>query len=99
MKLVQPEVVVCLGATAAQALLGKTFRVTKSRGQRVSAPFTEAVFATVHPSSILRAPDSKSRDEARKAFVADLKKVSRFLAKEERAEREVRRRVAPTRAD
>jgi uracil-DNA glycosylase family protein len=99
MKLVQPKVVVCLGATAAQALLGKTFRVTKSRGQKVSAPFAEAVFATVHPSSILRAPDSKSRDEARRAFIADLKKVSRFLAKEQRGEREVRRRVAPTRAD
>ena len=88
MKLVQPEVVVCLGATAAQALLGKTFRVTKSRGQKVSAPFAEAVFATVHPSSILRAPDAKSREEARRAFVADLKKVSRFLGG---GEREVRR--------
>jgi DNA polymerase len=88
MKLVKPKVVVCLGATAAQALLGKTFRVTKSRGQKVSVPFADAVFATVHPSSILRAPDPKARDEARRAFVADLKKVSRCLGK---GEREVRR--------
>jgi DNA polymerase len=88
MKLVKPKVVVCLGATAAQALLGKTFRVTKSRGQKVSVPFADAVFATVHPSSILRAPDPKAREEARRAFVADLKKVSRFLGK---GEREVRR--------
>jgi uracil-DNA glycosylase family protein len=96
MKLVKPEVVVCLGATAAQALLGKTFRVTKSRGQRVSAPFADAVFATVHPSSVLRAPDSRARAEARAAFVSDLKKVARFLGPGER-DREVRR--ATPRAD
>src|SRR5919204_4856662 len=87
MKLVQPEVVVCLGATAAQALLGKTFRVTKSRGQKVSAPFADAVFATVHPSSVLRAPDPAARDEARRAFIADLKKVAAHLA---HTDREVR---------
>jgi DNA polymerase len=93
MKLVKPEVVLCLGATAAQALLGKTFRVTKSRGQKVAAPFADAAFATVHPSSILRAPDAKSREDARKAFVADLKKVARFLGN---GEREIRR-AAPRR--
>src|SRR5438105_8889620 len=91
MKLVQPEVVVCLGATAAQALLGKTFRVTKSRGQKVAAPFADAVFATVHPSSILRAPDPVARDEARRAFIADLKQVPRHL---DRAERVVHRPAA-----
>jgi uracil-DNA glycosylase len=91
MKRVKPEVVVCLGATAAQALLGKSFRVTQSRGKKVAAPFAEAVFATVHPSSILRAPDSKSREEARKAFVSDLRKVARFLGK---GEREVKRGAA-----
>jgi uracil-DNA glycosylase len=84
MKLVKPAVVVCLGATAAQALLGKTFRVTKSRGQKIAAPFADAVFATVHPSSILRAPDPKAREVARKAFVSDLKKVARFLGDGER---------------
>ena len=77
--LVKPDVVVCLGATAAQALLGKSFRVTRSRGQKVSAPFAKAVFATVHPSSVLRAPDARARDDARRALVADLAKVARFL--------------------
>ena len=91
MRMVRPDVVVCLGATAAQALLGKAFRVTKSRGQKVSAPFARAVFATVHPSSILRAPDSRARDEARRAFIADLKKVARFLGD---PEKEVRRVAA-----
>lgn len=83
LRLIKPDVVVCLGATAAQSLLGKSFRVTKSRGRRVSMPFAKAVFATVHPSSILRAPDPKSREEARRAFVADLRKVARFLGKRE----------------
>lgn len=79
MAVVKPAVVVCLGATAAQALLGKQFRVTKSRGQKVAAPFAQAVFATVHPSSVLRAPDPRAREEARRAFVADLRKVAKFL--------------------
>jgi uracil-DNA glycosylase family protein len=91
LKLVRPEVVLCLGATAAQALLGKSFRVTKSRGKKVSAPFAEAVFATVHPSSILRAPDSAAREEARRAFVADLRQVAGFLGS---GEREVSRRAS-----
>src|SRR5215475_7140320 len=53
---IQPRVIVCLGATAAQALLGKAFRVSKDRGRPVSSPFEGQVVATVHPSSILRAP-------------------------------------------
>jgi DNA polymerase len=89
--LVKPDVVVCLGATAAQALLGKSFRVTRSRGQKVSAPFAKAVFATVHPSSVLRAPDARARDDARRALVADLAKVARFLGQRDR---ELSRRVA-----
>lgn len=89
--LVKPEVVVCLGATAAQALLGRGFRVSKSRGRKQSAPFARAVFATVHPSSILRAPDSRARQEARRAFMADLRKVARFLGE---SEKEVRNPVA-----
>ena len=92
--LVKPDVVVCLGATAAQALLGKAFRVTKSRGRAQSAPFADAVFATVHPSSVLRAPGSEARAEARRAFVADLRKVARHLRG---GDREVRRNA--TRAD
>ena len=86
--LVKPDVVVCLGATAAQSLLGRQFRVTKSRGRKVSAPFARAVFATVHPSSVLRAPDARAREEARRGLVADLAKVARFLG---RGDREVRR--------
>jgi len=93
--LVRPDVVVCLGATAAQSLLGKAFRVTKHRGRKIAAPFAKAVFATVHPSSILRAPDSRSREQARRDFVADLKQVSRYLGT---GEHEVRRR-ATGRAD
>jgi uracil-DNA glycosylase len=88
LRLVRPEVVVCLGATAAQALLGKSFRVTRSRGVRQSAEFAEAVFATVHPSAVLRAPDPKARAEARRALVADLRKVARYVR---RAERELPR--------
>jgi uracil-DNA glycosylase len=93
--LVQPQVVICLGATAAQALLGKAFRVTKSRGKKVAAPFADAVFATVHPSSVLRAPDSAAREQARRALVTDLKRVARYVGKA--PEREIGRRV--TRAD
>ena len=91
LKRVAPEVVLCLGATAAQALLGKSFRVTRSRGERQSTPLASAVFATVHPSSILRAPDPEARAEARRAFVADLRTVARHLG---RAERELPRRAA-----
>lgn len=90
LKLVRPEVVVCLGATAAQSLLGKSFRVSTRRGRKTSAPFADAVFATVHPSSVLRAPDARAREAARRAFVADLKKVARFVGT---GEREVRRRA------
>ena len=73
---VQPEVIVCLGATAAQALLGRQFRVTQQRGQAM--PFGEGIqiVATVHPSSILRAPDEEARHREMGLFVADLRVVS-----------------------
>src|SRR4030095_5238363 len=58
---IKPAVIVCLGATAAQALLGKTFRVTTRRGEFVESSLAPHVMATVHPSSILRAPDKESR--------------------------------------
>jgi DNA polymerase len=77
-RLVKPRVVVALGATAAQALLGKQFRVTQNRGKPLPSELAEAVVATVHPSSVLRAPDD-ARDEARQQFVADLKTVARYL--------------------
>jgi DNA polymerase len=76
---VEPEAVVCLGATAAQALLGAGFRVTKQRGQWVSAPRMPRVLATVHPSSILRAPDDETRERELQAFVADLTVVRSAL--------------------
>jgi DNA polymerase len=77
-QLVKPLVVVALGATAAQALLGKQFRVTQNRGKPLPSELAEAVVATVHPSSVLRAPDD-ARDDARRQFVADLKVVARYL--------------------
>jgi len=76
----RPKVLVCLGATAAQALLGKEFRVTKQRGQFVNSPLAPHVMATVHPSSILRAPDDETRHEEMKRFVADLRKVAKVIS-------------------
>ena len=76
---VQPQVLVCLGATAAQALLGASFRVTKQRGLFVASPLAPKVTATVHPSSILRAPDDEARRLETARFIADLKKVAAAL--------------------
>jgi uracil-DNA glycosylase len=78
-ELVGPRVVVCLGATAAQALLGRSFRVSRSRGQFVEWDREPLALATVHPSSILRAPDDASRRRDRAAFVADLAVVAAAL--------------------
>jgi DNA polymerase len=75
--LVKPRVLVCLGATAAQALLGRTFKVTQHRGTFVPSPIAPLVTATVHPSSILRAPDEEARRREIRSFVADLAKVKR----------------------
>lgn len=80
--LVRPRVLVCLGATAAQALLGKTFKVSKQRGEFVSSSLAPLVTSTVHPSSILRAQDDETRREEMRRFVEDLKKVSAALARE-----------------
>jgi DNA polymerase len=79
---VQPEVIVCLGATAAQALLGSAFRVSRQRGRVVPSSLPATVIATVHPSSILRAPDDEARRAERAAFVADLKVVAGVLDRE-----------------
>ena len=67
-----------LGATAAQALLGKQFRVTQQRGKPMSSELAEAVIATVHPSAVLRARDA-DREQARQEFVGDLQKVAAYL--------------------
>jgi DNA polymerase len=77
-RLVKPRVVVALGATAAQVLLGKEFRVTRDRGKPIPSEWAEAIVATVHPSSILRAPND-TRDEARREFIADLARVAAYL--------------------
>jgi len=77
--LVRPRVIVTLGATASQALLGKQFRVTKDRGKAIASPLAEAIFATVHPSAVLRAPDPAARGLAEKELVADLTQVARHL--------------------
>ena len=74
--LVRPRVLVCLGAVAAQALLGRHFRVSAERGRFVESTLAERVTATVHPSSILRARDEESRREAMEEFVADLRVVA-----------------------
>ena len=74
-RIVRPQVLVCLGATAAQALLGKSFRVNTLRGQFVSSELAPYATATVHPSSILRAQDDAARQAQMAAFVKDLKKT------------------------
>lgn len=76
---IRPKVIVCLGATAAQALLGRDFRVTQHRGERLQSPLAPVVMATVHPSSILRAPDDETRHEEMRRFVEDLKKIAQAL--------------------
>lgn len=75
----KPKVIVCLGATAAQAMLGSGFRVTRQRGELHPGPGGTWVTATVHPSSILRAPSEEDRYEAREAFVDDLRKVAEMI--------------------
>ncbi len=75
----RPEVLVCLGATAAQALLGREVRVTRDRGRLLETELAPAALATVHPSSILRAPDEDSRRRERALFVDDLRAVAEVL--------------------
>jgi len=73
---VRPDVLVCLGATAAQSLLGRQFRVTKQRGEWIESDLAEYVTATIHPSAILRQRDDESRHREMEAFVADLELVA-----------------------
>ena len=80
LEVVKPKVLVCLGATAAQALLGRQFRVTKQRGVPVESDLAPHVVATVHPSSILRQETEEDRQAAMAQFVADLKVVAKLLA-------------------
>ena len=77
--LVKPRGIVCLGATAAQTLLGKQFKVTKHRGEFIKSPLAPLVLATVHPSSLLRAPDEETRHRETERFIDDLRKARRAL--------------------
>ncbi len=79
LRVVRPRAVVCLGATAAQALLGRGFRVTARRGELLATAYAPLAMATVHPSSILRAPDDESRRAELGRFVADLQILKRAL--------------------
>ena len=76
---VKPDVIVVLGATAAQALLGPQFRVTKQRGEFIPSTLAPYVMATVHPSSILRAPDDETRQLEMRRFIDDLKKLAKVI--------------------
>ena len=77
---VRPKVLVCLGATAAQALLGRSFRVTQHRGELIASELAPYVLATVHPSSLLRAPDDETRRRETQRFIRDLKSAARAAA-------------------
>ena len=79
--LVQPRAIVCLGATAAQTLLGRQFKLTANRGAFVPSSLAPLVLATAHPSSILRAPDSETRRRETERFTEDLRLVVRALRK------------------
>ncbi|HEY4412736.1 MAG TPA: UdgX family uracil-DNA binding protein [Gaiellaceae bacterium] len=81
LEVVQPKILVCLGATAAQALLGRDFRVTKQRGTWVDSDIADFVTATIHPSAILRQRGDKDRHAEMKRFVADLRLVAEALQK------------------
>jgi uracil-DNA glycosylase family protein len=84
-KAVKPHVIVLLGATAAQGILGSHFRVSRQRGQWLDSNIAPQVLATVHPSSILRALDDDSRHEEMRSFVADLRKIADQLQRQRAA--------------
>jgi DNA polymerase len=79
LRAVKPAIVVCLGATAAQSVFGSQFKLMQQRGQVLSSTLAPRVVATIHPSSVLRAPDSEGRREAFAMLVADLKVVAKAL--------------------
>jgi uracil-DNA glycosylase len=76
LEVIHPDVLVCLGATAAQALFGKSFKVTQMRGEILRHELAEKIMATVHPSSILRAPDDETRHREMELFVRDLRRIA-----------------------
>jgi uracil-DNA glycosylase len=82
LRLVKPKLVVCLGATAGQAIFGPSFRVTRERGKVLSSKLAPRVLATVHPSSLLRQPDEESREREYKRFVVDLRAALKAAGEE-----------------
>jgi DNA polymerase len=80
---VKPRILVCLGATAAQSLLGKSFSVTRQHGKLVDSELAPFAIATMHPSSILRARDAESRQQQMSTFIDDLRHVARLVAKKQ----------------
>ena len=81
LRLVGPEVLVFLGATAAKALLGSGFRLTRSRGEDLESDLAPHVTATIHPAAILRAPDSAAREAEREAFTRDLEAAAAMTSR------------------
>lgn len=79
LRAIKPAVLVCLGATAAQSVLGPQFKLMQHRGQMLPSTLAERVVATIHPSAVLRAPDSAGRRAAYAMLVDDLKVVARSL--------------------
>jgi len=79
LRAVNPAIVVCLGATAAQSVFGSQFKLMQQRGQVLPSTLAPRVVATIHPSAVLRAPDSEGRQEAFKMLVADLKVVAKAM--------------------
>ena len=79
-RVVEPQALVLLGATAAKALLGSSFRLTQHRGELLDSELAPIVTATIHPSAILRAPDDEARAAQRESFAEDLRVVARALA-------------------
>ena len=83
MRIVRPGLLVCLGSTAAQAIFGPAFRVTRERGKLLSSEIAPRVVATVHPSSLLRQPDEESRHREYARFVSDLRIAVKAAARDE----------------
>jgi uracil-DNA glycosylase len=79
LRVIRPEVLVCLGATAAQAIMGRSFRVTRQRGEILASPLGIDVLATIHPSAILRARTDEDRRREREGFIEDLRVVARTI--------------------
>jgi uracil-DNA glycosylase len=94
LEVVQPQVLVCLGASAAQSLLGRDFRVSQQRGQLLNSDLAPFVIATVHPSSILRAQNEDSRHLQMEAFIDDLKNVAQLVKTPRKVRPERKKRVA-----